>query len=374
MKIGLITYHSAYNFGSVLQAYALQNFLVENESNCEIINYRMKEQRRVYSIFRWNSGIKWWKSLIKNILLISRYKSKKVRQQRYEKLINQIFNLSKECVEPKDVYNIWDKYDVIISGSDQIWNKHSNELEHISWDYMYPYLLHGYKGKKVSYASSIANMTDEDLLKIIPDIKDFDFVSLREKESADRLSKICDINIVSVLDPTFLLKKDEWIEKFNLKKSREKYILYYALNGRKDIKAVKGIVEEYAMRKKCKVKIIAPLAYIRSSKNIEVLDEIDPIIFLQLLYNAQTIITDSYHGTILSINLGKDIYSICGRNESDFRKTDILKQIGLEDRIIYDLKCLLKKIYTPIDYKVVNDKLANLRKQSEQYLDRALNE
>ena len=83
---------------------------------------------------------------------------------------------------------------------------------------------------------------------------------------------------------------------------------------------------------------------------------------------------DSYHGTILSINLEKDIYSICGRNVSDFRKTDIMKQIGLDDRIVFDLNDLINKKYTSIDYDRVNTKLNALRVQSKQYLKKALQE
>ena len=76
----------------------------------------------------------------------------------------------------------------------------------------------------------------------------------------------------------------------------------------------------------------------------------------------------------MSINFEKDVYSICGRNESDFRKTDILKQIGLESRVVYDLKDLLNKKFDSIDYRLVNDKLEHLRKQSMLYLDNALSE
>lgn len=89
------------------------------------------------------------------MLNIPCYKRRKIRQENYEKLIKNWFNLSVECVEPEDVYALWDKYDIIISGSDQIWNKMSNELANVSWKYMMPYLLYGYMGKKVSYASSI---------------------------------------------------------------------------------------------------------------------------------------------------------------------------------------------------------------------------
>ena len=236
MKIGLITYHAAYNFGSVLQAYATQEYLKTRFGNCEIINYRTKEQRRVYSVFVWNKGIVGWgKSLIKNILKMSQYKKRKIRQDRYEKLIKEWFALSEECVEPEDVYGIWNRYDLIVSGSDQIWNKMANEMANMPWKYMMPYLLHGYKGKKISYASSVGNMSDEDLKKIIPEINQFDAVAMREKQTADKLNLLCNKNIASVVDPTFLLNREEWIERFNLKETEEKYILYYALKKMTDL-------------------------------------------------------------------------------------------------------------------------------------------
>ena len=375
MKIGLITYHSAYNFGSILQAYALQEYLKLKMGNCEIINYRTKEQRRVYSIYVWNRGVSgWFKSFVKNILNTPYYKKKKERQCNYENLIKKWFNLSVECVEPQDVYDIWDKYDLIVSGSDQIWNKMSNELAHVSWDYMMPYLLHGYKGKKVSYASSIGNMSDDDLIKIIPEVEQFSVVSMREKATAEKMTKLCKTNIQSVVDPTFLLDKKEWIERLDLQKRDEKYILYYALNRTMDIIKTKKNIEIYAKQHDYKVKLIAPLAYVKGNATIEVLEETDPVSFLELVYNADSIITDSYHGTILSINLEKDIYSICGRNISDFRKTDIMKQIGLEDRIICDLNDLFNKEFTPINYDRVNEKLNTLIEKSKQYLDEALQE
>ena len=150
MKVGLITYHSAYNFGSVMQAYATQEVIRSIAGNCEIINYRTDEQRRVYAIFKWEKGFKVIKSLLKNILIMPTYFRRVKREKKYEDIIEKLFKLSKEVSEPQDVFSMWDQYDLIVSGSDQIWNKHSNELENLSWDYMKPYLLSGYKGKKIS--------------------------------------------------------------------------------------------------------------------------------------------------------------------------------------------------------------------------------
>lgn len=373
MKVGLITYHSAYNFGSVLQAYATQTIVEEIAGNCEIINYRTDEQKRVYSIFVWSKGWRFLITLANNILILSKLSEKKRRACSYETLFREIFNLSEECSEPDEVYHMWNKYDLIISGSDQIWNKHSKELHYVSWDYMMPYLLKGYKGRKISYASSIAHMDDEEIKKILPYIQKFDAVSFREKSSAQKIAQLCDLKISNVLDPTFLLSKNDWISRFNLSISKgEKYILFYALNRRRDIKKNLATIEEYSKRRGLKVKMITPLGFFKKTKNIEMLEEVGPKEFLNLIYNAESIITDSYHGTILSVNFQKDIFSICGRNPSDFRKTDILDRIGLHERIITNMGDLLNRKFDPINYNKVGEEILRLKEQSLDYLKNAL--
>ncbi|MBQ8971726.1 MAG: polysaccharide pyruvyl transferase family protein [Clostridia bacterium] len=373
MKVGLITYHSAYNFGSVLQAYATQEVIREIAGNCEIINYRTQEQRRVYAIFTWAKGANFFKSLAKNALILPSWNQRRKRAQKYEACINKLFSLSKECKSPAEVYDMWNQYDAIVSGSDQIWNKHSKELHFASWENMNPYLLHGYFGKKVSYASSTANMTDEELKRIIPDIDQFDFVSVREKATADRLRAMCAVDIANVLDPTFLLTKREWMEQFNLSENQfEDYVLYYALNSRRELKKTQAFLREYAQKEGIKVKMIAPLGAMHSSKEVEVLNDVDPIAFLNYILNARRVITDSYHGTILSVNFNKDVYSICGQNVSDFRKTDILTRIGMQDRIISNVEHFNRIQHECIDYKQVNSKLNQYRKSSYEYLKNAL--
>ena len=366
-NIGLITYHSAYNFGSVLQAYATQNIIEQLNNKCEVINYRTNEQKRVYSIFKWDQGIK---SIAKNILKIPSYKKSKVRELQYEDFIKKYLNCTDECTEPEDVYSLWNKYDVVVSGSDQIWNKRSNELKYVSWNYMMPYLLVGFKGKKVSYASSPTTMTNEELEKIVSYIREFDSVSFREKKSADELKQNFAIESKTVLDPTFLLSKDEWATRLGLRKNNEPpYVLYYCLNNHKTLEKNKKIVAKIAKRDNLKVKMIAPLSFLNVGNSVvDIISDVGPIDFLNLIYNAKKVITDSYHGTILSVNFQKDIYSICSNHISDMRKVDILNRLDLSERIIYDLNLLLTKKYETINYNSINQKIEKERTKSVQYL------
>lgn len=373
MRVGLITYHAAYNFGSVLQAYATQEIVKRISGNCEIINYRTNEQKRVYDIFVWNKGRRVLKSLIKNLLVLPHIFSKKERAKGYERTIEKLFNLSPECNEPDDVYAMWDKYDIIISGSDQIWNKHSNELHDVSWDYMMPYLLKDFCGKKVSYASSFPCMNKAEIGKIVSYINRFSYISVRERYLVEVLSTVCSVPVSNVLDPTLLFDKGEWIDKLGLKvDNSEKYVLYYALNKWNDLhKSIKEVVR-YAKMRNINVKMISPLFPVISRPGLEVLQCVTPIGFLNLILNADTVITDSYHGTIFSINFEKEMYSINGANESDIRKTDILSRVGLQDRIIKSASDMCGKMFTKIDYKIVRKKLEAQRKTSVEYLEKAL--
>ena len=370
-KIGIITYHSAYNYGSVLQAYATQYAVKKLGYDSEIINYRMKEQRTSYALYRMNCGMK---SLLKDLMQFPVQDKRKQRVEKFEFFINTKLSLSKECSDLDEIEKIWNDYPIIISGSDQIWNKHSLEMEHNDIKFMYPYLLKGYSGKKVSYASSIANMSDQELEMILFDIKKFDYIAMRELESAKKMTNILDRKIEAVVDPTFLLRKEEWIDNMNIQESKDKdkYILYYSLGGIQPLKENTTVLRKIAQSKGLKIKIVTPFAYIKMDDEIiEMHPEIGPEEFLELIYNARMVVTNSYHGTILAVNLNKDVYSLCENFGSEFRKTDILKRIGLEDRIIYDINSLYND-YEKINYSKVNAVLEFLINNSYGYLKGAL--
>lgn len=368
-KVGIITFHSAYNYGSVLQAYATQEAINSLGYEAEIINYRLEEQKKVYSNLRFKYGCS---ELIKDLTLLPIYFKRNSKYKKFEDFIEKKIDTSSVCKTPEDVYNLCDRYEIAISGSDQIWNKHSLELEHIDWNYMNPYLLKNFGCRKISYASSIANMSDEEIKKIISEVKKFQAVSMRERSSAKKISVLAEIKVSSVLDPTFLLKKDDWINKLNLKQTKDKYILYYSLGGLKRFKKIEKTLIEVSKNNNCKIFVITPFCFVKKNKHFNPLSDCGPIEFLTAIYNANSIITDSYHGTILSVNFGKNVFSLCKKGGSEFRKTDILNQIGMKDRIITNPNDLVNKQFENINYESVYENLDKLREKSLFYLKNAL--
>ena len=332
----------------------------------------MLEQRRYYALYR---SIKFGKgNMIKDLMQLPVHFQRSQRQHRFELFFLQYMKLSDEVSEPTEVNQLWDKYGIVISGSDQIWNKHSCELSRNEWRYMEPYLLIGYKGKKVSYASSIASMTEEELEKILPYVNEFTNVSMREQTSSECMTKMLGREIATVLDPTFLLDAEQWRKNIKLRTILEEpYILYYSLGGIKKVHSHINRLRDLVRRKNCRLIVVTPFAWYPVIDDVvENHPEYGPVEFLSAISGAKAVVTDSYHGTILSINFEKDLYTICTQGGSEFRKTDILKRLGMEDRIVYDLANISEKEYAPINYGAINSKLNMFREQSLSYLKNAL--
>lgn len=371
MKIGLITYHSAYNFGSILQAYATQKVLEALGNEVEIINYRMPSQKNYYSLFP--KGMN-FKTKFKYIFSIPTLPDRRKRQKKYENIISSVFNLSQEFEEPEDVNKIKDNYDIFISGSDQIWNRHSNELFNVDWKkYMGPYLLNFTDKKKISYASSIVNMTDEELLEIKNDLNEFDYISCREESAKQRIEKLLNKQVYNVLDPTFLIKKEKWINflgNWQNPYTKSKYILYYSLKGTRSLNKDLSYLNKKYVNTGYKIIAIVPLSFVLPYKNVAVASDAAVYDFLGLINNAQCIITDSYHGTILSINLNKNVYSLQESEGKNIRIEQVAEKLGFKERIIYDLRDV--NVESVFDYSDVNINIQKKRDTSLNYLIKSI--
>lgn len=369
MKIGIITYHSAYNFGSMLQAFATQESVKKMGHEAIILNYRMQSQKNFYAEYRTKYGKL---NFLQDLCQLPMHNAKIERKQNYEKFFDEHFNLTAEFSEPEVMKEICKDFDVIISGSDQIWNSRSCEFVNCDIKYMKPYLLDGFQGKKISYASSIGHITDKELEYIIPYVKKFDFLSVREQSTKDRISKYIGKSIERVLDPTFLLTGDEWIEHLNLRKEENRpYILFYSLKRFDGNNILKEVIE-LAHKKNMAVKYIMPFSYLPNKySDVENCESFGPVEFMNAIYNSEMVITDSYHGTILSLNLNKNVYSICSKTGAEFRKTEVLERLELHDRIISEIN----EIYgstTKIDFESINKIITEDKLNSIKYLIRAI--
>lgn len=357
-KIGILTFHNAENYGAVLQAYALKTYLQKNieHSTVDIIDYKSPLIELSYKYIKPLSYFK-NKRLRKLISFFLQfyYLPKKIN-------IKKIFTkFRKEWLKAESL-NI-DEYNSIIYGSDQIWNP-------ILTDNDLVYFGKNYNGKKISYAASDGGELDltED---VINNLQQFYKISCREKSLSDKLKKQLN-SISTVCDPVFLLSKEEWINKFTTKPVINNYVLIYKIaeNLNLDNEAIK-------FAKKYNKKIVQ-IVYSKSIKKIfcfnqKFVSAITPNEFVGYFAYADFVFTTSFHGTAFSIILEKDFYTLTFNKRSE-RITDLLKEVGLENRFINTTPEFNGIENYRIDYLEVSDRKEQYVNKSKEFLKVALND
>ena len=209
MKAGIVTFSSAHNYGAVLQVYAMQEYLKSLGIEAHVINYRPKEIDNVYKIYNVKRkapkpirGIKKVYKILK-VNLTERWRIEK--RNNFEYFINQVLNTTKPYKTLKDIQNALLQYDILIAGSDQIWNTELTKGFKPAY-----FLEFGKKAaRRISYAASLgSNSIDEKYVVFYKRyLQNFDFISVREEEMKGILKDLTDKPITRVIDPTLLLDK-----------------------------------------------------------------------------------------------------------------------------------------------------------------------
>lgn len=346
-KVGIITYHFARNYGAVLQCYALQKFIGNQGYQVEILNYKTHKQEQNNSLFNKRKGIK---NIVMNIALYP-FKSKRIiKDKKFEEFIQKEMNCTNRIYSLEELKNkINDEgFKYIISGSDQVWNPRIGDFEDA---FFFPFKC---AAKKISYAASIGGATLEELDNYKKWINDFENISVREETTSKILNSILEKKVKVVLDPTMLLNNDEW--KIVEDDVEEEYMLCYFIN-KSNFKEGFKIAKKIAKQRRLKIKIINARFSLNSFRKGTIVDA-GPIDFIRLMKKASFICTDSFHGTIFSIIFNKPFLSIDRKdNKNDTRKSDLLKKLSLEDRLI----------------RIPNDEKINIKDTKQEDIDGRLN-
>ena len=352
-KIGLLTWHNYNNFGSALQSYALYKYINDNVAACRIINYNKQK----FSI----------KRIIKSLVLLLPSDSlcNSSADCKFIKFRLKNIKQTKPVYNEKTLEKESKKFDILLSGSDQIWAP--NVFNPV-------YMLNFSKNKKkVSYASSIGlNDIPKNLIKIYYSLlSDYSHISVREEQGVTLLKQKCNIDSTCVLDPTFLLSSNDWDCLQKDRKFKENYIFCYFLNKEHTYTET---VLKYA--KLMNLKIIAISARKYDNQWVDILDSCGgPIDFLNYIKYANLVITDSFHGIAFSIIYNKNFYVFERFKNNDIinqnsRIYNILKKLNLNTRI---LNVNTKEIVLEnIDYSSVNKLLDKERKLSIDFINNSL--
>lgn len=367
-KVGIITMHRVLNCGSVLQAFALQKKISDFGCNCEIIDYVYPNKDHKKYLTKDNS-VNLKKFLGKIIFNILHYNQKR----KINNFFKENLNLSKiKYNSAREIKKCPPKYDIYCTGSDQVWNSRFNCMD----DVFFLSFIGNYENR-FSFASSttLKDCLEKENLKFL---RNYNYLGVREKSSAFALEKSLDRKVETNIDPTLLLTGKEWysVLKISDKKIIKKpyilfYILTYSFNPYSEIKnLISDLLRETGLFP------VFLYGSIRSCQKFKAKNIFNagPKEFINLIGNAELVVTSSFHGTCFSILQHKKFYSLVDSisNNSDERIISLLNELGLEKQLLERSEKFSIKSYCNIDYSIVDRKLQNLRNKSMSYLNKAL--
>ncbi len=369
MKIGILTFHASHNYGSMLQAWALQKYLNTHGHDAETINLRTKAQQDKYNFpLRPVKGkLRSFVSSMVNPLGV--YHACK-KWKLYEKFIRENLRLTEKT------YKSWKEiisdlpslgYQCLITGGDQIWNMTCKDFDK---SYFLPSKLPGIK--KMSYAPSSGNflsrITEEQTTFIKETLSDYSCISVRETSMQSFLSELINTNIEVTVDPTLLLNSNQYEEFISEEPIvKGKYIFYYSPSR-------KVYAEKLAMKIGRQLGMPVYTAFPRLMRNygLEVVPEAGPAEFLNLLKGASLVIGKSFHLVVFSLLFHKEFIAVDG--DTDARMKNILTKLQIPERGQVN-EDNYKTVNLPsIDFEKVDALLRVEREFSEKYLEKSLNE
>nr|WP_239585171.1 polysaccharide pyruvyl transferase family protein [Enterococcus xiangfangensis] len=350
-----MTFHEVWNYGAVLQNFALQKVveqIISKEDTIETIDLPKSYFAGKTQLFNFEKH-DFLRSLAQNIYL---YPYKKNKQKAFNGFKKNEMNFSRRIFQVEDIL----KYDGFIVGSDQVWNP-----EITGFDESFFLNFSEKNSKKIAYAASIGKdiLTEKERMFLKNNISNFNNISVREKSAKDILSEMGYTDVVKVLDPTLLLQKKEWEKLDNNKFQGKKFILVYTLEKNDLINFVVRYLQE-----KFKLEVI----YLTPNNKKDFFgskNSFGPYDFISAFKNAQYVITNSFHGTAFAINFEKNFITIPHKTRGT-RMKSLLEDLNLNSRIyensFEDVPC------EKINYTDVMTRLNFFREESLDFLKKSL--
>lgn len=371
--IGILTFYWADDYGALLQSYGIKTYLNKYQETVMIPYYPMALRsryrfiqvdekdfflRRIYRITRQIAGEMWHQRFYGNL------KTKcKISSFRKKYLVSS----SKRLQDSREIYEFNKNIDTYVVGSDQVWNPEITEG-----------LQEGYfctfrkwrkeNSRYVSYGASIGTERLEERFDqpVSALLANFDAISLREPSAVSYIKNLWARSPEVVLDPVFLLNREEWETLIKSKKKRKrKYIAVYYTEYNLRMAEYLRQLEAYTG---LNVLIVNPkIRNVCWTKNQKHAKGCGPLDFLALLYDAEYVVTNSFHGVSMCIIFHKQ-FAVFPHSSRDVRLSDILHSVHLETRIAGEGE-KPDRINDKIDWVKVDEALVEAVKHSKEFIE-----
>lgn len=361
-RIAILTFHNTTNYGAMLQTFALQQYIKKKYGNATILNYENNTLTLIHrkQKFLQKRTLKQWVLYC----LLATHTNRKVSS--FHEFSLNTLTQSEKVYNKSTIKQSNDLFDIFIVGSDQVWN---NDITKNDMTYLLDFVE---EGKVISsYAASFGKESiPAELQEIYKHLlARFSLISVREKQGAKLVKSLVDKPVEVVLDPIFLLSKDEW-SSIAVRPSflPSKYILLYVFGRPRTLfEAARKIA------KKTGYKIIILGTDYRKQFGFHYVGGVSPERFLSYFLHASYVLTNSFHGTAFSINFNKQFFIEMLPNNSvvNSRLCNILGIFNLEDREIGKMKSL--DIQNEVDFGKVNEIISKEKTKSCNYIQKIIN-
>ncbi len=367
MKINILTFQFAKNYGAILQAHALSSYIKNDlHEECEIIQYWPKHSDASWKLYYRGLGLK---VILRNIFVFFNIKYKRefvAKNQVMQKAIAELLPLTKEKYTRETILKTPPVADAYICGSDQVWNfvKCFDDPT-----YFFDFTKSMKDVKRIGYAPSIADPWPKSRWEEFKGyLSNMDSISVREKSDVAVVEKLSCKPVTHVIDPVFLKTREYWDDLSQNMDVKEPYIFCYFL-GTNEL-AIK-LVNKVKQLSGCKIVHLNLNARDRfnSDYNLRV---VSPQQFIGLIKNATYVCTNSFHCSAFSVIFRKD-YFVAPKGFADARMKSLQEMFGLNNRMfVQELIDGMTSEQMSVDYSKADEKFAPYKKESLQYLNNAL--
>lgn len=365
MKIGILTLPLHTNYGGILQAYALQTVLERMGHEVVVID---KEQHK-----KEPSMLSYVKRYIKkyifqkNVLIFAEktynesYAYVSRNTQRF--IDNNIHHI---YIKPEEIKE--GEYEAFIVGSDQIWRpSYYKPIQNA-----FLLFTKGWNVKRLAYAASFGSDVWEYSKREEKECRElinkFDAVSVREKNGVELCKEHFGIQAFHVADPTMLLMPHDYVKIGNIIKNSERQIVTYILDE-------SPLISDITRHLSQKMDLPTHRANSRFEDYSAPIEErVQPPVesWLTDLYNAELIITDSFHACVFSILFNKEFIVIGNKSRGNMRVQSLLASLNIADRYCCDIESCDIALNSKTDYEKVNALLNRFREESINFLSNNL--
>ena len=359
MKVGVITFHTALNYGAVLQTYALYKTLLKLGVDAKVIDYQapFNKKRFAPKTLKYFLNIR----IIYNIIFRNSYEL--YNSKGFKDFVNYNIRLTQPIHTYEGLSNLNKEFDRFITGSDQVWNLSCTEGDN---SYYLPFVNDPIK--KNSYAASFGYsfIPKENRKQYADLLKGFNHISVREVSGIDIVKSLVGKSAEWVLDPTLLLNKEEWqtLADYSLV-STKKYMLMYLMF---EDKVLINKAKEYAKKNNLEIIYISQRLFRMSG--VKNLRNVTPEQWLGLFLCAETIATNSFHGLVFSINFNKQfIARYIPRSIANSRLETMINRFNLHSQL---MDSELFDYNKAIDIENINKIIIQERNKSIDFIKRII--